>query len=72
VPKLNNQNFSDKKIFSFATGVNDQRNRWCTFSCEYLRDFSKKIERALIGYSGDWGKLIMKKTLNQKSRGTVT
>jgi hypothetical protein len=24
----------------FATGIN---NRWCTFTCEYLREFSKKI-----------------------------
>jgi hypothetical protein len=24
----------------------------CTLSCEYLREFSKKIKKALMGYSG--------------------
>ncbi len=36
----------------FATGV--------TFSCEYLREFSKKFETALVGYSGAGGQLIQK------------
>ncbi len=35
--------------------------QWCTLSSEYLREFSKKIETALIGYSGAWGKLIHEK-----------
>jgi hypothetical protein len=39
----------------FATGVND------TLSCEYLRDFRKKI---LMVKSGTWGKLTHEK--NQK------
>jgi hypothetical protein len=30
-------------------------------SCEYLREFSKKIETALLVYSGAWGKLIHEK-----------
>ncbi len=30
----------------------------CTLSCEYLREFSKKIEMALMVLSGPWGKLI--------------
>jgi hypothetical protein len=34
--------------------------------CEYLCEFSKKIETALIVYSGAWGKLIHEK--NQKSK----
>jgi hypothetical protein len=34
-----------------------QRHRWCTSSSEYLREFSKKFETALLGYSGAWGKL---------------
>jgi hypothetical protein len=34
-------------------------HRWCTLSCdcEYLREFSKKFEMALMVYSGAWGKL---------------
>ncbi len=35
-------------------------------SCEYLREFSKKIEAALMGYSGAWGKLIHEKNLKSK------
>ncbi len=38
-----------------------QRHQWCTLSCEYLREFSKKFETALMVYSGAWGKLIHKK-----------
>jgi hypothetical protein len=30
-------------------------------SCEYLREFSKKFNKALLGYSEDWGKLIHEK-----------
>jgi hypothetical protein len=37
-----------------------------TFSCEYLHEFSKKFETALMVYSGNWGKLIHEK--NQKSK----
>jgi hypothetical protein len=37
---------------------------WCTLSCEYLREFSKKFETALMVYSGAWGKWIHEK--NQK------
>ncbi len=40
--------------------------RWCTLSCEYLREFSKKFETALLVYSGAWGKLIHEK--KQKSK----
>ncbi len=40
--------------------------RWCNQNCEYIREFSKKFETALIvyRYSGAWGKLIHKKNLN--------
>ncbi len=38
-----------------------QRPRWCTLNCEYLREFSKKIETALMVYSRAWGKLIHEK-----------
>jgi hypothetical protein len=31
-------------------------------SCEYLREFWKKFETALMVYSGAWGKLIHEKT----------
>jgi hypothetical protein len=41
-------------------------------SCEYLREFSKKFETVLMGYSGAGGKLIdEKKTRSEKSRDTV-
>jgi hypothetical protein len=39
VSKLNNKNFYDWRFFAFATGVVDTG----TLSCEYLREFSKKI-----------------------------
>jgi hypothetical protein len=41
-----------------------QGHRWCTLSCEYLCEFSKKLETALMVYSVAWGKLIHEK--NQK------
>jgi hypothetical protein len=40
-------------------------------TCEYLREFSKKFETVLKGYSGAGGKLIHKKTKSKKSRDTV-
>ncbi len=45
--------------------------RWCTFTCEYLRKFSKKCETDLVGYSEAGGKLIHEKTRSKKSRDTV-
>jgi hypothetical protein len=47
------------KIFSIC-------HRWCTLSREYLREFSKKFEMAVMVYSDAWGKLIHEK--NQKSK----
>jgi hypothetical protein len=43
-----------------------QRHRWSTLSCEYLREFSKKFETVLMGYSGAGGKLIHEKNQEQK------
>jgi hypothetical protein len=40
-------------------------------SCEYLRDFWKKFEMILMGYSRAGGKLIHKKNRSKKSRDTV-
>ncbi len=40
-------------------------------TCEYLREFSKKFETVLIGYSGAGGELIHEKTRSKKSRDTV-
>ncbi len=40
--------------------------QWSTLSCEYLREFSKKFETALMVYSGAWGKLIHEKNQDQK------
>jgi hypothetical protein len=33
---------------TFLTSTAD--DQWCTLSCEYLREFSKKIEMALMVY----------------------
>ncbi len=41
-------------------------HRWWTLTCEYLREFSKKFETVLMGYSGAGGKLIHKKNQKQK------
>ncbi len=43
-----------------------QRHRWSTLICEYLREFSKKFETILMGYSGAGGKLIHEKNQEQK------
>ncbi len=43
-----------------------QRHRWSILSCEYLREFSKKFETVLMGYSGAGEKLIDEK--NQKRK----
>ncbi len=43
-----------------------QRHRWSSLSCEYSREFSKKFETVLIGYSGAGGKLIHEKNQEQK------
>jgi hypothetical protein len=40
-------------------------------SCEYLREFSKKFETALMVNSGASGKLIHEKNQKQKTRDTV-
>ncbi len=42
--------------------------RWCTLSCEYLREFSNKFEIIIIlmGYSRAGGKLIHEKNLKSK------
>jgi hypothetical protein len=42
-------------------------HRWCTLTCEYLREFSKKFEMILMLLSGAWGKVIHEKNLRQKS-----
>ncbi len=41
-------------------------HRWCTLSREDLREFSKKLEMAVMVYSCAWGKLIHEK--KQKSK----
>ncbi len=54
------------KIFLFENFFHLPRHQWCTLSCEYLCEFSKKFEMALMVFSGAWGKLIHEK--NQKSK----
>ncbi len=41
-------------------------HRWCTLTCKYLREFSKKIKMILMLFSGAWGKVIHEKNLKQK------
>jgi hypothetical protein len=45
---------------NFATGVID------TLTCEYLCEFSKKLEMILMLLSGAWGQVIHKKYPKQK------
>ncbi len=45
--------------------------RWCTLTSEYLREFSKKFQTVVMGYSGAGGKLTQEKTRSKKSRETV-
>ncbi len=52
------------KIFSICHWC--QRHWWFTLSCKYLRGFSKKIETALMWYSGAWGRLFYEKNLKLK------
>jgi hypothetical protein len=71
VSKRNNENFFWLKIFSICHRC--QPHWWCTLSCEYLCNFSKKFETALIVYSeGLGGNWFMKKTRSRKSHDTVS
>ena len=45
--------------------------RWCTLTCGYLCELSKKFETVLMEYSGAGGKLIHEKNQRQKSRDIV-
>ncbi len=44
---------------------------WCTLTWEYLREFSKKFETVLKGYSGPGGKLIHYKKTEAKNLVTM-
>ncbi len=70
-----------KLVAKFASGVVDTKfaagvlaaichwcywHRWCTLTCEYLRQFSKKFEMILMLLSGALGKVIHEKNLKQK------
>ncbi len=46
--------------------------RWSTLSCEYLREFSKKFETALMVHSGAWRKLIHEKKPESKNLVTLS
>jgi hypothetical protein len=48
-------------IVDFSICHQCQPHQWCTLSRKYLREFSKKIEMAVMVYSGGWGKLIHEK-----------
>ncbi len=44
----------------------NQQPRWCTLTCEYLREFTKKFETVLMQYFVVGGKLIHQKNQKQK------
>ncbi len=46
-------------------------HRWCTLTCEYLREFSRKFEMTLMLFSGAWGNVIHEKNLKKKSRDNL-
>ncbi len=46
-------------------------HRWCTLTCEYLREFLKNSKMTLTLFSGPWEKMIHEKNVNKKSRDTV-
>ncbi len=53
------------KFFFFFAGVVDTTDKQ-TFIREYLREFSKKFEMVLMGYSGARGTLICEKNMKSK------
>ncbi len=59
----------------FATGVIDTGGKWkksSMLTCEYLREFSKKIEMILKLLSGTWGKVIHEKKPEAKNLVTLS
>jgi hypothetical protein len=54
----------------FATGVADTGDKFAAGVVDTGGNL-KKFERALMVYSGAWGKLIHEKTRSKKSRDTV-
>jgi hypothetical protein len=69
---------------NFATDINNTSGtggkirrrcrwyRWCTLTCEYLREFSKKIVMTLVLFSEAWGKRIHEKEIWSKNLVTLT
>jgi hypothetical protein len=56
-----NKKFKTFLIKDFSIRHWCQRHRWCTLSCQYPREISRKFETALMGYSWAWGRLIHEK-----------
>ncbi len=46
--------------------------RWCTFTCAYLREYSKKCKMTLMLFSGAWGKMIHERTWRKKTLVTLS
>jgi hypothetical protein len=71
-PGVNN---TAKKLFTgvnntvdkFFAGVVNASNKTV---CKYLREFVKKFEMVLMGYSGVWGKLINEKKHKAENLGS--
>ncbi len=47
-------------------------HRWCTLTCEYLREFSKKFEMILMLLPEAWGKAIHEKKPEAKNLVTLS
>jgi hypothetical protein len=58
-PKQNNYNFSDGRLFPYATGLNDTGGAPSVVNIS--KNVRKKFETALMRYSDAWGKRIHEK-----------
>ncbi len=63
---VNNTSGNGGKICRRCRWYRCRWHRWCTLTCEYLREFSKKFEMNLMLFSGAWGKVIHEKNRKQK------
>ncbi len=61
------------RLINMQNGVlrSTGRYRWCTLTCDYLREFSKTFETVLMEYSGAGGKLIHEKKSEAKNLVTL-
>jgi hypothetical protein len=55
------------KTLSIPSRPPDRWYRWCTLTCDYIREFVKKFEMTLMLFAGAWGKMIHGKNMKQKT-----